>query len=173
MPYTPPEQIKDGNVGPEADLYSTGAVLYELLTGHRAFPDGPKSAPFLPPSQRKPSLPRHLDEFFAQALAPDPQDRFSSADQMQQSFLDALGSVAPSTPDGIAAWIDVLYPPSSSKPTPVMPPILSHAPATVQPVGHNRVSTSRAVKSGDDSDSKPNTSSYPGIRPPTESTVPP
>jgi len=36
-PYMSPEQIRDEELGPQADLFSLGAVMYEMLTGMRAF----------------------------------------------------------------------------------------------------------------------------------------
>ena len=78
--YLSPEQALGRPAGPQADLYSLGCVLFEMLTG--APPFSADSAVGLayrhvhddpgPPSARRPGLPARLDQITARLLAKDP-----------------------------------------------------------------------------------------------------
>jgi serine/threonine protein kinase len=80
-----------------SDLYSVGAILYELLTGRKPFGANRKLAPVLtdsegdpqPPSQLEPSLSPQWDKIIRCALARDPRRRYQSADE----FLDSIAQL--------------------------------------------------------------------------------
>lgn len=77
MSYMAPEQRRDAHgVDHRADLYSSGVVLYELLTG-----DVPVGA-YQPPSHSRTEVARAMDRVVERALAPEPADRFQSAAEM-------------------------------------------------------------------------------------------
>lgn len=88
--YMPPEQIRKEEVGPQSDLYSLGAVMYQLLTGERAFPSNDieqvfrdiltQPAPRL--KEKRPDLPEALSDVIERALAKNPADRFASGVEM-------------------------------------------------------------------------------------------
>ena len=88
--YMPPEQIRKEEVGPQGDLYSLGAVMYQLLTGKRAFPSTDVKqvfrdilttpAPLL--KDVRPDLPEALSDVIEHALAKNPADRFASGKEM-------------------------------------------------------------------------------------------
>jgi serine/threonine-protein kinase len=85
--YISPEQIIGHPVDARADLFSLGAVLYEMLTGvppfagdsideilYQVINDKPE-----PPSQRNRSLPQAFDAIVARAMAKNPDDRYQTA----------------------------------------------------------------------------------------------
>ena len=96
--YLSPEQASGRPAGPQADLYSLGCVLFEMLTG--APPFSADSAVRLayrqvyddpgPPSARRPGLPARLDQITARLLAKDPADRPASASAARAGLLAAL-----------------------------------------------------------------------------------
>lgn len=85
--YLAPEQARGEPVDGRADVFSLGAVLYEWLTGHRAFPGQTPAeavAALLrdePPDPMSlvPDLPRALAHVVSRCLRPRPEDRFQSA----------------------------------------------------------------------------------------------
>jgi predicted Ser/Thr protein kinase len=88
--YMAPEQIVGGSVSPETDIFSVGAVLYELLTRTRPFRGDTLQAVMYqivnvapPPMQQLvPELPAGLDPIVARALRKNPKDRYTGALEM-------------------------------------------------------------------------------------------
>src|SRR6185436_18383816 len=86
-----------------SDLFSLVAVLYQLLTGQRAFEAGTRPAVLLrvmnddpqPPSQVVPALPLELDAVVAKALAKDRGDRYRSGLELAQDLEALLEGRAP------------------------------------------------------------------------------
>ena len=92
--YLSPEQARGAPVDQTSDLYSTGIVLYELLTGSVPFTgETPveiamkhlSQAP-VAPSAHRPEIPRDLDYVVLRALAKDPADRYHSAEEMDSDL---------------------------------------------------------------------------------------
>lgn len=91
--YMAPEQMKDARkVGPQADLFSTGVVLYEILTG-----DVPVGA-FDMPSVRNPNVPASFDGIVIRALKSNPADRFASAGEMLRELRGVLAEARGEAP---------------------------------------------------------------------------
>jgi serine/threonine-protein kinase len=100
--YMSPEQVTGEAADGRSDLFSLGAVLYEVLTGRRAF-DGEGVAQVIhgllhedpaPPSRVNAALPRALDAVVARALAKDLQERYPDG----MAFAEDLDAVLHSRP---------------------------------------------------------------------------
>jgi eukaryotic-like serine/threonine-protein kinase len=92
--YLSPEQAGGGLVGPPCDIYATGIVLFEMLTGTVPFTGDSAvavamrhiSEPVPAPSRRNPDVPPELDRIVAMATAKDPRDRFPDGAAMARAL---------------------------------------------------------------------------------------
>ncbi len=88
MAYLSPEQVETGRADARSDVYASGILLYELLTGRAPYEaDNPLSVAYrhvnddVPaPSETVPGLPPEIDRLLARATARDPADRPADAD---------------------------------------------------------------------------------------------
>jgi hypothetical protein len=96
--YVAPEQIQARDVDGRADVYSLGCVLYEMLTGHVAYPKGSDIAklwahvtdpPPLPSTERSGIVPA-FDDIVAKATAKEPDDRYRSASELAAAVQAAI-----------------------------------------------------------------------------------
>jgi len=105
--YMSPEQADGKRVDARSDIFSFGSVLYEMVTGRRAFAGGSKLSSLsavlhtepLPPSQTVPDIPPELDRIITRCLKKDPARRWQSMadvkvaldelrDEMESSSID-------------------------------------------------------------------------------------
>ena len=96
--YMSPEQADAHNVDARSDIFSFGAVLYEMVTGRRAFPGNSKLSTLAsvlhtepaPLSQTSDGVPREIDRIITRCLRKDPQRRWQNMADVKVALEDAL-----------------------------------------------------------------------------------
>jgi Tol biopolymer transport system component/predicted Ser/Thr protein kinase len=100
--YMAPEQLDGGEADARSDIFAFGAVLYEMLTGNKAFP-GKTQASVIgailkdqppPISTFQPLTPPALDRLVATCLAKDPDERWQSARDLTRELKWSAASAA-------------------------------------------------------------------------------
>jgi serine/threonine-protein kinase len=101
--YMSPEQALGHEVDARSDLFSLGAVLYEMLTGRRAFA-GPSLPAIVqnvlaaqpePLSRARPGLPADLEAVAARALAREPAERHPTGTALAEDLEDVVAGRPP------------------------------------------------------------------------------
>jgi serine/threonine protein kinase len=98
--YAAPEQIQAQAVGPGADVYALGCVLYEMLAGEVPFPrarlvDKITAHTAETPPPLADTLPREFNAVVARALAKHPEQRYPSAGALAGAALAAAKKAEP------------------------------------------------------------------------------
>ena len=111
MQYMAPEQLEGKDADARTDIFAFGAVLYEMLTGRKAF-EG-KSQPHLiaaivssqpdPASTLQPATPPALDFLIARCLAKDPEQRLQTATDLVNELQWIAGGGEGAAPVPVAA----------------------------------------------------------------------
>jgi serine/threonine protein kinase/WD40 repeat protein len=121
MGYMSPEQAEGKRLDARSDVFSFGAVLYEMVTGQRAF-RGDSGASTLaailrseprPASDVVPDLPREVERIIARCLRKDPARRFQHMDDLkvalqelkEESDSGTLSAVVPRTARSHRPWV--------------------------------------------------------------------
>ena len=101
--YMSPEQVAGaGKLDHRVDLYAVGAILYEMVTGRASCPGKTTreifyiklSPDFNPMKDVKPgSLEPAVEKLLDKALRRNPEERFSSAREMKEALVEALGGI--------------------------------------------------------------------------------
>ena len=98
VPYLAPEQLRFERLDARTDVYATGCLLYEVLSGQGAFPVHSEADLMeevltltpIPLSTRSPHVPKTLEAITQKAMAKVPAERFASAQEMATALEDFL-----------------------------------------------------------------------------------
>ena len=99
--YMAPEQVNSKSVDARTDIFSTGVVLYQLITDHLPF-DGDNTASTLMKIVSEPpprlgtflsSYPPEMEEILLRALAKNPNERYSTAEDMAMDLSQLAGQL--------------------------------------------------------------------------------
>jgi serine/threonine-protein kinase len=102
LEYMSPEQVKGVSaLDARSDIYSAGAVLYEMVAGKPPFQSNSQFELMMahvqkqpnPPSQIRPDVPPALEKIILTALAKDPAGRFQTAKEFQDALEKLEGSL--------------------------------------------------------------------------------
>ncbi|RKT51865.1 Stk1 family PASTA domain-containing Ser/Thr kinase [Saccharothrix australiensis] len=104
--YLSPEQARGEAVDARSDVYASGCVLFELLTGEPPFTgDSPVAVAYQhvredpkPPSSLNPKVTPALDAIVLKAMAKGPANRYQSAAEMRADLVRVLSGQRPSAP---------------------------------------------------------------------------
>jgi tRNA A-37 threonylcarbamoyl transferase component Bud32 len=137
--YIAPEQARGQPVDPRTDVYSLGAVLYELVTGEVPFPGESFVAVALrhvnepPPSARehRPDVSPRLDGAVGRAMAKDPAQRFRSMDEFVAELEECLVELGPDT----EREETMVVPAATAEPTPARAPPIRPRRRRALPLG--------------------------------------
>ncbi|MFD1505910.1 Stk1 family PASTA domain-containing Ser/Thr kinase [Georgenia yuyongxinii] len=143
--YLSPEQARGEVVDARSDLYSTGCLLFELLTGQPPFQGDSAVAVAYQhvsetpraPSAITPDVPESLDRVVLKSLAKDREDRYADAAHMRADLLAAVRGGHVEAPTvaawglaGAAAATAVTTPMQAATATRMMGPATAGAPTT-------------------------------------------
>jgi serine/threonine protein kinase len=109
--YAPPEYIQGGQIGPWSDIYQTGLLIFELITGRLPFVGRnaaetgvlQSNSPIPRMTQFKHDAPASLQTVVDRALAKNPDERFASADELLAA-LDEIQLPPRLTPGMVIPW---------------------------------------------------------------------
>ncbi|HET8642839.1 MAG TPA: Stk1 family PASTA domain-containing Ser/Thr kinase, partial [Pseudonocardiaceae bacterium] len=104
--YLSPEQARGESVDARSDVYATGCVLYEMLTGEPPFTgDSPVAVAYQhvredprPPSSVNPRINPVLDAVVLKAMSKNPANRYQSAAEMRMDLVRVLSGQRPGAP---------------------------------------------------------------------------
>lgn len=112
--YMSPEQASGGHLDPRSDLFSLGLVMYELLTGQKAYQgktlaeklDQVRAARFPSARSLMPTLPVALEHILGRLLSASPDDRYPSASDLYEDLTGFMFSeCGVVTAQALGSWL--------------------------------------------------------------------
>jgi serine/threonine protein kinase/tetratricopeptide (TPR) repeat protein len=121
IPYMSPEQLRCENLSPRSDIHALGTVLYEVVTGRRAFPED-EPLPLMDailyqppdsPHHLEPEISPDLERIILKCLEKDPEHRYQSMKEVIAELTavvrrESLPVESPVVPESSRAMIVVL-----------------------------------------------------------------
>ncbi|HEV8237795.1 MAG TPA: TonB family protein [Thermoanaerobaculia bacterium] len=153
LQYMSPEQAWGRVVDARSDIFSLGAVLFEMLTGRRLFAgeseisvlEAVREARIQSVRSIDPGISEPVDAIVHRALAKDPDDRYQTAGEMQKEIEAVLHNFKPNPSQGeLAAYMHRLFSEEAAQGVPAAPivmPVVAAVPSAgaevpaVAPVG--------------------------------------
>ncbi|MFB6350450.1 MAG: serine/threonine protein kinase [Bradymonadaceae bacterium] len=117
--YMSPEQARGDELDHRSDIFSTGVVFYEMLTGVRPFEgdsdlkslDLVRECDYEPPSFVDGSVPPRLDGIIDRALGETPDERYQRIEEMHVELMEFLADDGPPvTSTDVASFLEELFP---------------------------------------------------------------
>ncbi|MDH5492324.1 MAG: protein kinase [Myxococcales bacterium] len=112
--YMSPEQVRGNALDARSDIFAVGTCLYEMITSDRLFMgesdfstlEKVRNAAVPPPSSLVEGLTDDFDRVIMKALAKDPDERFSTAGEMQEALMEYLVTQRPPfTTSRLGEWM--------------------------------------------------------------------
>jgi serine/threonine-protein kinase len=145
--YMAPEQMRGEPVTPMADIYATGLMLYEMITGRMPWDidysrqeqvtAAHLSLPPIPPSRFAPWIPGRVNEQIARALAKNPADRPASAyafasELYELQFVDDGSGQQPTTNEATVFTLSTVIDLEEGRPSSSRPRVPAEARASAE-----------------------------------------
>ncbi len=117
--YMSPEQARGESLDARSDIFSTGVVLYEMLTGKRPFESDSdlrslelvRQCEFERPSEHRPDIPDAIAAVVERALAENREERYQTIDAMQIDLMEYLYAQGRALTDQrVADYLREVYP---------------------------------------------------------------
>jgi eukaryotic-like serine/threonine-protein kinase len=114
--YMSPEQVQGRKVDSRTDIFSFGAMLYEMVTGRRAFQSGSKLETLTLVLREEPkampaSVPPHLAKIILLCLKKDPERRFQHMADLKVTLQEVREQIQSGSPSGSPVLTEIAKPP--------------------------------------------------------------